>query len=285
MRLFAISDLHVSYPANRAIVRALPRREGDWLIVAGDVAARIADIAWALDELVARFARVIWVPGNHELWSPEGEPSTGRYGTLVELCRERDVLTPEDPFPVWRGESGPVLLVPLFVPYDHTLRPPHVPPEMVLEWARRSGVNPVDVSAIDPSPHATVGDWCAERLRISEERIVGALARIADGPIPTVLINHFPLRADLIRLVRIFRFGPWCGTRSTERWARRFGAKVVVHGHLHMPATDWRGAVRYEEVSLGYPRERKADRSPISYLREILPGAIDPPRPRGPQWK
>ncbi|MDN5934255.1 MAG: metallophosphoesterase, partial [Pseudonocardia sp.] len=42
MRLWAVSDLHVRYPDNRAIAVDLrPADPGDWLIVAGDVAERV----------------------------------------------------------------------------------------------------------------------------------------------------------------------------------------------------------------------------------------------------
>ena len=37
--------------------------------MAGDVAETVADIEWALRQLAGRFAKVIWVPGNHELWT------------------------------------------------------------------------------------------------------------------------------------------------------------------------------------------------------------------------
>ncbi len=44
-RLLAVSDLHVGYAENRAIVEDLrPGSDGDWLIVAGDVAERIDDV-------------------------------------------------------------------------------------------------------------------------------------------------------------------------------------------------------------------------------------------------
>jgi len=48
----------------------------------------------------------------------------------------------------------------------------------------------------------------------------------------TVLINHFPLREDLVRLRRIPRFSIWCGTKATQEWHTRFRAQVVVSGHL-----------------------------------------------------
>ncbi|HSX98634.1 MAG TPA: metallophosphoesterase, partial [Streptomyces sp.] len=68
--LLAISDLHIGYPENRALVeRMRPETDDDWLLVAGDVAETVADIRWALETLAGRFAKVVWVPGNHELWT------------------------------------------------------------------------------------------------------------------------------------------------------------------------------------------------------------------------
>jgi 3',5'-cyclic AMP phosphodiesterase CpdA len=97
--LLAISDLHVVYPENRKIVEELrPCSDQDWLIVAGDVGELSTDIAWALTTLSQKFAKVIWVPGNHELWTPREDPLTlrgvARYEHLVELCRSLGVLTP-----------------------------------------------------------------------------------------------------------------------------------------------------------------------------------------------
>ena len=61
----AIADLHAASRGNRSVVAGLqPSHPGDWLIVAGDVAERLADIADVLATLAERFARVIWVPGN-----------------------------------------------------------------------------------------------------------------------------------------------------------------------------------------------------------------------------
>jgi len=87
-----------------------------------------------------------------------------------------------------------------------------------------------------------------------------------------VLINHFPLRQDLLYLPRIPRFSLWCGTRRTEDWHRRFPVQGVVYGHLHNRATHFRDGVRFEEVSLGYPCDWDPGRGLQHYLREILPG-------------
>jgi 3',5'-cyclic AMP phosphodiesterase CpdA len=119
-RLLAVSDLHVGYELNRPMVDALhPETSSDWLIVAGDVGEFVADIEWALALLSERYAKVIWVPGNHELWTHRKDTislrGTERYAHLVELCRALGVLTPEDPYPVWEGDGGPAVVAPLFL--------------------------------------------------------------------------------------------------------------------------------------------------------------------------
>src|SRR5262245_9103037 len=100
-RLLATSDLHISHRANRAALSTMGRYPGDWLIVAGDVGERADHLRHALDELQPRFSRLIWVPGNHDLWCPAGATDRtkgeARYHELVAICQERGVLTPEDP--------------------------------------------------------------------------------------------------------------------------------------------------------------------------------------------
>lgn len=64
-KLWAISDLHVGYEENRALVeRTRPESDDDWLLVAGDVAETVADIRWALGILADRFRRVVWAPAT-----------------------------------------------------------------------------------------------------------------------------------------------------------------------------------------------------------------------------
>ena len=116
-RLLAVSDLHVGYPVNRTIAdRIRPVSAGDWLILAGDIGEQAADIESALTTFSQRFAKVIWVPGNHELWTHGRDPvrlrGEERYRHLVGVCGQLGVLTPEDPYPVWDGPAGPVLAVP-----------------------------------------------------------------------------------------------------------------------------------------------------------------------------
>jgi 3',5'-cyclic AMP phosphodiesterase CpdA len=229
-----------------------------------------AHVEWALRLLAGRFAKVVWAPGNHELWTPAADPvqlrGQERYEALVALCRSLGVLTPEDPYPVWTGQGGPALIAPLFLLYDYTLRPAGYPTrEAALARAYEVGVVCNDEFLLHPDPWPSRQDWCAARLALTEQRLAGR-----DPALPTVLVNHYPLIREPTDVLRYPEFAQWCGTTATEDWHRRFGAAAMVYGHLHIPRRIWRDGVPFDEVSLGYPREWKARPKPPSGPRHIL---------------
>ncbi|SLM02735.1 metallophosphoesterase [Actinoplanes sp. SE50/110] len=254
--LLAVSDLHVSYQQNREVVeRIRPGTGDDWLIVAGDVGERPADIGWALGLLRDRFARVIWAPGNHELWTHPQDPvrlrGDERYQSLVELCRDLDVVTPEDEYPMWTGAGGPVVVAPLFVLYDYSwLAPGATTREESLKLAYDAGVVCTDEMMLFPDPYPDRAAWCAARVAYTEQRLSAI-----DPALPTVLVSHWPLRREPTDVLWHPEFRQWCGTDRTADWHLRFRAAVAVYGHLHIPRTTRYDGVRFEEVSLGYPRE------------------------------
>jgi 3',5'-cyclic AMP phosphodiesterase CpdA len=239
--------------------------------VAGDVAEKAADIEWALATLRRRFATVIWVPGNHELWALRTDPvqlrGEARYWYLVGMCRRLGVLTPEDPFPVWRGVGGPVVVVPLFVLYDYSFRPDGTATkEEALALAYETGVVCSDEAVLYPDPYPGRDAWCHARVESTERR----LARL--GPdTRTVLVSHFPLTREPTRVLKYPEFAQWCGTDRTADWHLRYRAQAVVYGHLHIPGTTWQDGVRFEEVSLGYPTELDLNPERPRALRQILP--------------
>jgi predicted phosphodiesterase len=254
--LFAISDLHVNHAENRAWVEGLrPESDGDWLIVCGDVGDSFADVEWGLGLLAERFAKVLWAPGNHELLTQRGEDGgprgEARYRQLVGLCRGLGVLTPEDPYPVWDGAGGPAVVAPLFLLYDYSFGDNVAATKAeALRLAHEAGVVCVDEFLLHPDPYGSREQWCEARVRETETRLDAR----PDG-LPTVLVNHFPLHEGPTRMLRHPEFAQWCGTLLSADWHRRFDATAVVYGHLHIPITSWYDGVRFEEVSLGYPRE------------------------------
>lgn len=274
MKLWALSDLHVGAEVNRRALDSLEDHAGDWLALAGDLGETLEDVESVLRATTKRFAQVLWVPGNHELWTLGARAGGGsdlrgvaKYAALVALCRAHGVLTPEDPYPRWPGEGPPCVVAPLFLLYDYSFRPLDVPRERAVDWAAEHGVVCADESLLHPDPYPSREAWCAARCEATEARLAAI-----DPSLATVLVNHFPLRYDLAQLPLVPRFTPWCGTRRTDDWHLRFRARVVVSGHLHIPSTRHRDGVRFEEVSVGYPRQWPSARGLEPRLREILPG-------------
>jgi 3',5'-cyclic AMP phosphodiesterase CpdA len=272
--VFAVSDLHVSYAQNRELVDQLrPESDGDWLLVGGDVGDLFGDIERTMRLLRDRFGTVVWAPGNHELWTHPTDPvqlrGAERYAALVQMCRDNGVLTPEDPYPVWAGPDGPVVVAPVFQLYDYSFRAPGtITKAESLKKAYDAGVVCTDEMLLHPDPHPDRESWCWERVAATEERLAGI------GPaLPTVLLSHWPLVRQPTDVLWYPEFAQWCGTERTAGWHVRFRTVVAVYGHLHIPRTTHYDGVRFEEVSLGYPREWGRRSEPPKLLRRILGGA------------
>jgi 3',5'-cyclic AMP phosphodiesterase CpdA len=264
MRLLATSDLHVSHAQNLTAVRAIAPAPDDWLIVAGDVGESTDDLITGLRTLTGRFRQVVWVPGNHELWTLRRDPlqlyGEERYRYLVEICRAMGVLTPEDPYPVLEIGDTRVVLAPLFLLYDYSFRPAGLSLEQAMETAYATGVVCTDEVLLDPRPFPDRAAWCRARVEETRRRLDAIPADLA-----TVLVSHFPLTEQTALIPRLPLFSMWCGTSLTEDWPWRYRAAAVVYGHTHLPGSRVVRGVRFEEVSFGYPHERRG---------------IAPPRPR-----
>ncbi len=288
MKLYAISDLHLHYEENREALSGIPDSRDHWIILAGDVGEQAHDLKFALDILTSRFGKVFWVPGNHELWtmSEDGARGQAKYEELLRLCAtyneglsrdELKVVTPEDPFTIWPGEGPPCVIAPLFNLYDYSFRPDHIASyKEAFQWALDTSIMCNDEELLHADPHQDKVAWCEERLAISRRRLEEVNKDPATRNHQLVIINHYPLRYEHVRLFRIPRFSLWCGTKKTENWHKDYNARVVVYGHLHIRATDWIEGVRFEEVSLGYPQHWRQGMPIRHYMREILPGPEEP---------
>lgn len=308
-KLYAISDLHISHKLNHDALHLLTPHPEDSLILAGDIGEKLEHLHTAFALTTRLFKQVFWVPGNHELYTlpstesrstatttdlsstntaatvsaEDNESARGerKYQACVAVANEYGVLTPEDEYITWSSDSTPAalraLICPLFTLYDYSFRPPEAgsTTASALAWALEAGIQATDETLLHPDPHPTRESWCHALLARTERKLSLALQRKAPDT-KVVLVNHWPLRQDLVCIPSIPRFSLWCGTARTEDWHERFEADVVVTGHLHVRRTDWRGGTRFEEVSLGYPRQwegaRGRGKGVNEMLREILPG-------------
>ena len=140
MRLMAISDLHLTNARNREALCKMPDYGPDWLIVAGDISDRVEYQEFGLRELSKRIGRLIWVPGNHDLWTVAGQKrdigrGLRRYDALVDIARSFGALTPEDCYIEWPVQNSfngdRYMIAPLFLLYDYSFRPENVPRQKI----------------------------------------------------------------------------------------------------------------------------------------------------------
>ena len=156
-----------------AAVDALEAHPEDWLIVAGDAGDTPAQLEWVLRTLTPRFKQLVWVPGNHDLWTPRSLAAAQRgvahYERLVALCRRHGVLTPEDAYARWPGDGPPRAIVPTFLLYDYSFAPDGVTAEHAVAWAAESACAP-----------PTKIFW--RPIRIATRRLVRTQRVAAPGP-------------------------------------------------------------------------------------------------------
>lgn len=292
MHLYAIGDLHLSYPANRKLWSELDLHLDDGLILCGDLGEKPEHLELAFSTATRCFKSVFWCPGNHELYSLDSSSGSAlrgeeKYHECVAIARRYGVHTPEDDFFVWEGEGGPVLVAPIFTLYDYSFRPAHLKTkEEAVKWAEEAETVATDEFILHPDPHPSREAWCDVLVEKFQTRLEAA----QEKSLPLIIVNHWPLREDLVHIPRVPRFSLWCGTKKTEDWHTRFNAQVVVSGHLHVRRTDWKDGVRFEECSLGYPRQWEeviqSGKDINSLLREILPGPPKPASGGAPtQWR
>ena len=154
----------------------------------------------------------------------------------------------------------------MFLLYDYTFLPEGATTKAEgLAIARERNIVGTDEFLLSSEPYATRDAWCRDRVAATRKRLEDL-----DWMTPTVLVNHFPMVREPCDAMFYPEFSLWCGTTATADWHTRYNAICSVYGHLHIPRTTWYDGVRFEEVSVGYPREWRR-RKPYRWLRQILP--------------
>lgn len=192
MKLYAIGDLHLAHARNAEALRELRPHPEDGLILCGDVGETSKHLDTAFAAATARFRRVWWVPGNHELYTMRAYTELrgqAKYEECLDVARRYGVATPEDDFIVWEGahaDGGPVLVAPLFTLYDYSYCPEGMNKEEALKWAEDAGVVATDEFLLHPDPHPSREEWCDALITETEQKLEEANKR----NLPMVLVSR-----------------------------------------------------------------------------------------------
>jgi predicted phosphodiesterase len=251
MRILAISDLHTDFRENMLLVEQLSdvTYQRDILIAAGDISDRLDTLKSTLALLRAKFMKIFYVPGNHELWvRKERQTSVEKFFSVLALCETLDIQTsPAKVDAVW--------VVPLFSWYEPQFD------------ADNSGDNDSLGGWADfylckwPTD---IGQVCDFFLKMNEPRLLAY-----DGPV--ISFSHFLPRRDLLPAVERLRFKGLprvAGCAALDTQIRSLKSGVHVFGHSHISCDRVIDGVRYIQNPLRYPRERTTTDFPTKIIAD-----------------
>lgn len=260
MKIFALSDLHIDYAANRAWVEGLSEsaHRGDVLILAGDLSDSQPLLEWCFDALARRFRKVLYVPGNHDLWVLRDRPgllSTGKLELLRALASEHGVsMTP--------FHCGALSIVPLFSWYDDSFGvPTAVLREHWMDYRACRWPTGLDVDCIN-----------AYFLGMN-----GAALQVRNRTV--VSFSHFVPRADLLpkSTPTAQLLLPVMGSAGLEAQIRRLMPAIHVYGHSHRNVDAVREGICYINRTFGYPNEQDGTVPALHCILESDPNAATAP--------
>ncbi len=238
MRVFAVSDIHIDFEANASWISGLSRDDyqDDVLILAGDVADGPALLERCFRELAARFRKVLFVPGNHDLWVLDRETVTS-FDKFEVVCRlAEDAGVSMQPY---RVDS--LAIVPLLGWYDYSFGPPS--PDLFDRW--------MDYHACRWPAGFGVSEVTQHFLDMNA-------AVLNDRHETTISFSHFLPRIDLMPdfIPPVHRIlYPVLGSALIEEQVRRLMPRIHVYGHSHFNRHVEIDGIAYINNALGYPRE------------------------------
>ena len=239
MRVFALSDIHIDYDANAEWVAGLSVADyqDDVLILAGDVSDDLKLLDWCLGTLASRFKKVLFVPGNHELWVIREDKRKNSLQKFDDVCAV--VESSGASMQVFR-ERG-VSIIPLLGWYDYSFGEPSK--ELRSVW--------MDYRACRWPAGFTDKEVALHFEKLNEKQIGRTVGKV-------ITYSHFLPRIDLMPgfIPRESRaLFPVLGTVRLEAQLRGLNADLHVYGHSHVNRHVSIDGVSYINNAFGYPSE------------------------------
>jgi predicted phosphodiesterase len=240
MKVFAISDVHVDHEANARWVEALSTEEfqDDILVLAGDVSDDLRLLHQCLSVLSSRFRKVLFVPGNHDLWVLRCDPGLTSFDKFDLVCR----VAAESGVSMARHDEEGLSVIPLLSWYDFSFGQPSR--ELKEVWA--------DFIACRWPPNMDEPAITAAFLARNSHRVSAQEHRLI------ITFSHFMPREDLLPMDLRYRgldLRPVLGTSRLDTQLRSLCADVHVYGHSHLNREIQIDGVTYVNNAIGYPRE------------------------------
>ena len=238
MRVFVVSDIHIDYQENRKWLSKLSSVNylEDILILAGDVTDELQLLEQCFHELSTKFLKVLFVPGNHELWVTRDRTSNSieKYRQICKVAIEHDISM--QPFHI-----DSLSIVPLLGWYDFSFANPNT--QLMKTWVDfRACVWPNNLQPLD------ITEYFLEKN--------GAYLQTANQTL--ISFSHFLPRIDLMPtyIPQSYRYlYPALGSVLLEKQIRILKPDIHVYGHSHVNRYVTLEGIQYINNAFGYPSE------------------------------
>jgi len=240
LRIFATSDLHVDYRANREWLWGISNHDyqDDVIIVAGDISDIPSQVDAAFIALKQKFREVLFVPGNHDIWvKRSGEKDSFRKFEIINhMAADNGVITG----PLTVNDTA---IIPIHGWYDYSFGAP----DAILEgsWMDYSMCRwpcPMDDQDIN------------SRFSLMNDGLD------AGGASEIITYSHYLPRIDImpeyIPPSKRFIY-PVLGSVTIEETVRAMGPIIHVYGHSHVNRQVEIDGIKYINNALGYPHETR----------------------------
>jgi len=239
MRIFALSDVHVDYDANMQWINSLSQVEyvNDVLILAGDISDSAARLERCLNQFARRFRKLLFVPGNHDLWvirDDKHRNSLDKFRSVCEIAARSGASTA--PY-----HHGRMTIVPLLGWYDYTFGTPET--ELEGAW--------MDFYACRWSQAWTMKDVTQHFLRMNNYQR-------RDNEEIILSFSHFVPRIDVMpQYLPDFsqKLFPVLGSSRLEQQVRQLRSDMHIYGHSHINRRVKLDGTLYINNAFGYPNE------------------------------
>jgi Icc-related predicted phosphoesterase len=211
--------------------------QADILILAGDLASRCDVLTSGFRALTSRFRKVLYVPGNHELWltdATDSATSLEKFAHVCALATDHGVST--SPF-----EEGALSIVPLFAWYDYTFGLPNA--ELESRW--------MDFRACRWPGTAGAREIADHFLALNLPALYPRHGRV-------ISFSHFLPRIDILPAnprPEVRMLYPVLGTTRLDQQIRQLQPAIHVYGHSHLNRQVTLDGTSYVNNAFGYPHE------------------------------
>jgi len=241
MRIFALSDIHVDYNMNAKWVANISTTDyrDDVLILAGDITHSLPLFDWCLNTMAKRFRKLLFVPGNHDLWVLQEAPEKDSLQKLEDIS----AIVESSGASMKPLRERNVSIIPLLAWYDYSFGEPGE--QLRSSWR---------------DYHA-----CRWPNEVSEKEVAAHFAgrnkqQVSAAGDTVITFSHFLPRIDLMPEyipAKIRSLYPVFGTIQLELQLRVLNSRIHIYGHSHFNRNVNIDGVSYINNAFGYPNETR----------------------------